>query len=181
MGQRAERAFVELQRSVFRQQSLPEDSVYFWFHNQDGQYLKEPAVFLKVDFDEQADLTTSDGMICNKNCVYLLKRMSGPDKKAQESLIATSDVLECVLDFSHRIKDVVFAPFKPTDQKLTIYLSKGLHKELYFNTSAEMIAFFDFLLGSEVKIEGQSRTHKVFCRQSITQEASGWISIYSVA
>lgn len=117
-------------------------------------------------------------MACGKHRIYVLSR--NPSAPDSEAFIATGEILECLFDFEDRVREIEFGPFKPTDHCLILKFASGKKKCVYFNTSLELVYFFDCLLSIKINVPGYTKPRPVYSRIESTQEVSGWSSIYVV-
>lgn len=86
--------------------------------------------------------------------------------------------LDCVAKFDSKITHIEFGPFKLHDQKLKLIFTTGKSVDLYFNTSTELVDFFDFLVGLKVSTgpgPDENRRH-VFVPLNKADNLPGWIN-----
>lgn len=118
-----------------------------------------------------------------KECIYLMvkqREQINPQSTARGGTVETEYTLTCVVDFTTKITRIEFGAFKPHDQKLTLIFAAGRSVELYFNTSLELVSFYDFLVGLKVSSKSESKFRHVFVPLSNSDTLPGWTSDITV-
>lgn len=105
---------------------------------------------------------------------------SNGGKEDSNAYKPSGEQLECILEFTDKIRSIEFGPFNPTDHCLSINHASGKTVRLYFNSSLEMVNFFDTMLTTDISMAGHSKPRKAFTRMCLTTDTSGWQTIYVV-
>lgn len=121
---------------------------------------------------------------CEKYRVYKIRRsgQAGKKNKQRDDKPAKPqrDELVEILDLSVKVRRAQFWPFKEFDQQLTLSQDNRDDTRLFFNTSLEMMDFYDFLKSLRISLPGNPANMQVFRELDQFKVPEGWQQHYKV-
>ena len=121
---------------------------------------------------------------CEKHKVYKVRRCNQGGKKNRQrddkSTKPQVDELVEILDLSVKVRKAQFWPFREFDQQLTLSQDNKEETQLFFNTSLEMMDFYDFLKVLRVSLPGKQAHVQVFRELDQFKVPEGWQQHYQV-